>query len=134
MNFTYTATGSIQIGGCVHIGFKPYFPSLYVAGDVVFRRDKAFKGKFEQLVIKRVILNRDFYTLMQPIFVYMDRENACWLEYELITQDEAMILVERYWANWEANNAQRALQCQPCNHRPKRPFPNEVLCSDPFPH
>lgn len=101
---TYEATGGIRLQGCAGIQLAAFLYYDYEIGSIVFNRHKAARGIYEKVAIKdvrfpelpqrqrRKIMN---YASMQPL--YIDTFNAYWNEYDLVSYDQAKVLVENFF-------------------------------------
>jgi hypothetical protein len=55
------------------------------------------RGLYERIAIKDVQVKNNQYTEGKNAVLYVDTFNAIWNEWDLITREEADILVEEYW-------------------------------------
>ena len=99
MNFTYTAEGGLRLGGCACVSHKFCFQHRFEVGAKLFICDKAsLEGKLKPVVIKHVLINFDHG---QPIFIYRETLNRCFLEEELCTKQEAIDLALEFCEDQE---------------------------------
>jgi hypothetical protein len=97
--FYYTGSGSISVNGCSYYYLKKFLQYAYKPGDVLFSLPNAKKGKLEKVVIKlvRVISKRqDLYGAYK--FLYQDTLNGLWSEDELVTEANALLEAQDYYA------------------------------------
>ena len=90
MDFTYQAVGGPKISGCANYKLKIFRYYLFGIGSIVFVKAKAMKGIFEKIAIKKVTFHGPYINL------YFDTFNAAWNENELVSYDNALILVNAY--------------------------------------
>lgn len=119
MNYTYTATGSIRLGGCSGYRWVKHYRFAFDIGSTVFLKPKAMKGVFEKVVIKDVRFPRKTdptrrllcrFCELYPI--YVDTLNALFNEEELVTWEEAVELVTAYEEKLRNDLEQLALNCK----------------------
>jgi hypothetical protein len=101
MDFSYSATGTIRVGGCSSYKWAENVIHLYEIGDVLYSKSKASRGFFEKVVIKNAIFPKHEiqnqrkklckYCNLNP--VYMDTLNSLWNEEDLIPFSQANSLV-----------------------------------------
>lgn len=93
----YDATGGINVNGCSGFGLEPDYGLIYSVGERVWILAKARKGMVESVVIKRHSRNRRrsgiSYEGTDWQIAYTDTFNRVWLEYELVTEQEAAEMV-----------------------------------------
>lgn len=119
MNFTYTATGSIRVGGCSSYKWSYNYRYAFAIGSILYLKPKALKGVLEKVVVKDVRFPRksdptrrllcrfcDLYPL------YVDTLNALFNEEELITREEAVELIRDYQEKLRNDQEQLALNCK----------------------
>jgi hypothetical protein len=97
--FYYTGSGNLSLNGCSYYYLVKYLQYQWKPGDVLFSLPNAKKGKMEKVVIKlvRVISKRaDLYGAYK--FLYQDTFNALWSEDELISEADALLEVQDYYA------------------------------------
>ncbi len=103
-DFSYTASGSISLGGCASYKMAIYLYFQYQIGSFVFSKEKALKGVYETIVIKKVEFPN--YNIL-----YTDTYNALWSENELVPYSQAKILVDNYFEWRDETLKQLALKC-----------------------
>lgn len=99
MPFEHQASGRVRVNGCAGLSLEKNYPALYAVGDRVWIRQKAARGKFESVVVKRVrikVTDAPSYGGVEIVVVYADTFNRVWIEFELASQAEAETLVESY--------------------------------------
>jgi len=108
----YEGEGVISIGSCTKYYEKQKLTIKYTAGDTLFLKYKAIKGKIEKITIKeiRVVSNRSIYGAFA--FVYVDTMNSLYTDKDLCTEIEALNLAETYY-NYQIYLAELAKN--PCN-------------------
>lgn len=89
----YESSGGVRVNGCAGSDFSRNFPMRFSPGDRVWIERKARNGKMESVVISRSHINKAGEGF---VAVYVDTFNRVWLEYELIDQGEAKILLEAH--------------------------------------
>jgi hypothetical protein len=95
MDFTYVGSGGFKLGGCAVVRKEACYNHKYEVGSTVYICDKAAnKGKLEPIYIKKVRINFDKFNF--PVVVYQEKNNRCFLEYELCTHQEALELAIMY--------------------------------------
>ena len=90
MNFTYEATGGIQIFGCSAYKLIHFRYYQYRIGSLLFSKQKARRGIYEKIAVKDVKFPNAYVNL------YVDTFNGLWTEDELVSYENAVILVEQY--------------------------------------
>lgn len=90
MDFTYQASGGIEIFGCSGYSLRYLRRYRYREGSILFSKQKAMKGVYEKIAIKNVRFPNEFVNL------YVDTLNGFWNEDEIIPYETAKILVEDY--------------------------------------
>ena len=100
MDFSYSATGAIRIGGCSSYKWAENTIHLYEIGDVLYSKSKALRGFLEKVVIKNTIF---------PI--YVDTLNSLWNEEDLISFSQANSLVLEAKIEKAAAKENLAFQC-----------------------
>jgi len=90
MDFVYEATGGIKLFGCssYSLGILRYFK--YRIGSILFSKQKAMRGIYEKIAIKKVLFPTEYVNL------YMDTFNGLWNEDEIVSYETAVSLVEHY--------------------------------------
>lgn len=120
MDFTYTASGSANIGGCSRYKLAEYVYYAFGIGSVVYSKPKALKGVFEKIVIKNVRFPKTYFKASRKSVcrsctlspLYIDTLNAYWNEEELVTYDDAKVLAEEYYIYTNAQREQLAIECK----------------------
>lgn len=92
----YTGQGSIALNGCCTFYFIPRVEYKYQPGQIVYYKPKAEQGKLEKIVIKKVHVVRNEQTYGKFVFMYIDTLNSIYNQYDLIWEDEAMLLIRDY--------------------------------------
>lgn len=93
---SYTGQGSVAINGCCTYYFIPRVEYKYKPGDIVYYKPKAEQGKLEKIVIKKVHVVRNGQTYGKFVFMYVDTLNSLYNQYDLIWEQEAMLLIKAY--------------------------------------
>lgn len=102
----YEATGSLKFGGCASYKVTIFYSSLYAVGDIVFEKKKAQKGILRKHCIKEVQINS-----VQETPKYMDTFNAFFGQAELVTYDEAIVLIRAAIAQAEEDLENHVINC-----------------------
>lgn len=90
--FQYTATGTVRLKGCFK-GRRTYNVLYrFAEGSVVYRVDKAKRGRLDRVAIKSV---RFVGSPMVPM--YVDTLNALYAEGDLCTHAEALAYATAYY-------------------------------------
>jgi hypothetical protein len=97
MNYNYTGSGFVVIGGCTAINLYVNLTYRFKVGDTCFLRFRAMKGKLEKIVIKEVRVVSNDYTYGAVKFMYIDTFNAIYGEEDLMTEKEAILLAKQYY-------------------------------------
>jgi hypothetical protein len=92
----YTGQGSVALNGCCTFYFIPRVEYKYQPGQIVYYKPKAEQGKLEKIVIKKVHVVRNAQTYGKFVFMYVDTLNSLYNQYDLIWEDEAMLLIRDY--------------------------------------
>lgn len=118
MDHNYTASGAIRIGNCAICAWQVNFCYAFAIGSIAYIKKKALHGVYERVCIKDLRFDIPTETLQkmthcdsfQPL--YIDTCNAFWSEDELVSYNDAKVLVDAYviWRN--ANLQEMALSCQ----------------------
>ena len=90
MDFTYVASGGVQIFGCADYSESYAWNYEFAVGSIVFSKPKALKGVYEKIAIKKVKWIDDYTAF------YTDTFNAHWNQDELVSYDTAKALVKHY--------------------------------------
>lgn len=103
MNYNYTGSGSVKVGGCPGYKWVAYYRYEFAKGSTLYFKPKAKRGIFEKIVIKdvrfpkRINPNNKFVCNSCKTYpLYVDTYNALFNSNELITYEEAVILVKNY--------------------------------------
>jgi hypothetical protein len=99
MPFEYEAEGRVRVNGCAGIAVKENYDMLYGVGDRVWIKKKARMGEAESVVIKRLARRRKrslTYSGLDWQVVYTDTFNRVWMEYELVSEEDATDLILTY--------------------------------------
>ena len=101
MDFTYEASGGVEVFGCSGYELIYFRYYKYRVGSILFSKDKANIGIYEKIAIKDVRFPTPFVNL------YVDTFNGLWNEDELIPYETAQPLVKQYIEkrNADAENA-----------------------------
>jgi hypothetical protein len=119
MDYTYSGSGTVRIGGCSPFEVVINYPILFSLGSVVYSRPKALKGVLERIAIKDVrvfthgILNRSQlarYGYFTPL--YIDTLNGYHNQEDLCGYTEAVELATRYLDRIAAAMEADVLNCR----------------------
>jgi hypothetical protein len=104
MSYYYqNSVGGVRVVGCAGVSVQQNLIVRFLVGDRVYIKKKALVGVIESVVIKRingVFPNYEgFNTAIYPDVNYVDMFNRVWLEYELVTQENAFDLARIYLEN-----------------------------------
>ena len=91
--FTYAGSGTINLYGCGLYRKKINVYYKWAERSILFSKEKARKGRLEEVYIKTVLLNRS-YNQITPI--YKDSYNSLWNEEDLVDANEAILLIQEY--------------------------------------
>lgn len=91
--FNYTGSGTINLIGCGLYRKKINVYYKWAEGSILFSKEKAQKGRLEEIYIKTVLLNRSFNTIIP---IYKDSYNSLWNEEDLVDANEAVLLIQEY--------------------------------------
>lgn len=91
--FSYTGSGTINLYGCGLYRKKINVYYKWAEHSILFSKEKAKKGKLEEIYIKTVLLNRSYN---QIIPIYKDSYNSLWNEEDLVDANEAVVLIQEY--------------------------------------
>ncbi len=102
MDYTFTASGSIRVGGCTEVEAEYFFISRFEVRDTVYNRPKALRGVLRKHVIKEIVgfLDKHDPWGARPCVIcnfpplYIDTYNQFHNEEDLVTYDEALELIE----------------------------------------
>lgn len=120
MDYTYTAIGLLQLGGCADFTLQYYWTYAYAIGSVVYVQRKARKGIYERVYIKDVRLSGIHLRAMQltatPVKgykpLYVDSFNGYWNEDELVSYETATLLINQYLAFAASQAKEMSLLCK----------------------
>ena len=87
MDFTYEATGGIEIFGCSTYNAEITYHPIFQIGDILYSKEKAMHGIYEEIAVKKILF---------PTYLYVDTFNALWNQRELVTYEVATALIEQY--------------------------------------
>lgn len=90
---SYTGSGTINLYGCGLYRKKINVFYKWAEGSILFSKEKAQKGRLEEVYIKTVLLNRSYN---QIIPIYKDSYNSLWNEEDLVEEADAVILIQEY--------------------------------------
>jgi len=112
-NFNYTSSNGLRVGNCAICTYQCVLNYKFNIGDLAYNKNKANKGKLEKIYIKKIILSsfcnyrcKDF----SPIYVSM--LNSFYNEKDLISLEEATVIVKQYQDYINALKEQLALDCK----------------------
>lgn len=108
MDFTYEASGGIQVFGCASYKLVWFRRYRYRIGSIVFDKHKALKGIYEKVAIKDVRFPNPYVDL------YVDTFNGLWNENELVSYETATEIIEEYIL---IRNAQLEEAVRMCKYR-----------------
>jgi hypothetical protein len=118
MDFSYTASGKVNVGGCAPYELDVYIYYRFAIGSVVYSKPKARKGVFEKVVIKNVRFPRRFDPTrtrmgyrsdLSPL--YIDTLNGLFNEWDLVSYSDAVSIVAAYEEAKESQLQKLALDC-----------------------
>ena len=117
MNFQYTASGSVKLGGCSNYKLIIFFYYAFGIGSIVFSKPKALKGIYEKIVIKNVRIPEQYHNNTTCRYctltaLYIDTLNAYWNENELVSYDDAHELIKDYIVRRNALAENAAFKCK----------------------
>jgi hypothetical protein len=90
MDYTYQATGGIQMIGCSSYKLIHFRHYKYRIGSILFSKEKAMRGIYEKIAVKSVRFPNPYVNL------YVDTFNALWNEDEIVSYETAVGLVKEY--------------------------------------
>lgn len=96
MTLFYNASGFINIYGCSEIERRINVNYKWGERSVVYVKPKAIQGIFEKVAIKKVFMNNFKGNLNPYAPIYQDTLNSLYNEDELISEFEAISLVQDY--------------------------------------
>jgi hypothetical protein len=97
MNLTYIGNGIINISGCAEVELDVFYTFQFARGSEAYVCKSATKGILQEIMIKRVLLNRNRYGKIVPI--YQDTLNGLYNEWDLCSQASAISLATAYYQN-----------------------------------
>lgn len=106
MDFTYEATGGIQLFGCSSYTLTHLRYYKYREGSILFSKQKAIKGVYEKIAIKKVLFPTQYVNL------YVDTFNGLWNEDELVSYQTAVSLVQNYIERRNAEYEESVRRCK----------------------
>ena len=89
----YAASGKIHFFGCGLYRKKLNVYYKWAEGSILFSKQKAMKGRLEEIYIKTVLLNRSYN---QIIPIYKDSYNSLWNEEDLVEESDAISLIQDF--------------------------------------
>ena len=99
-SYAYVASGGVEVFNCAGVGSAFFVSTRYGPGDIAFSIFAANKGILEKVCIKTVALNcitRACARAGAGCFpLYKDKYNSVWLDENLVTQAEAIVLAQNY--------------------------------------
>jgi hypothetical protein len=90
MDYEYTMSGGLRVAGCTHVTLSVFRHFKYSPGSLVYACFEAQKGILEEVMIKKIKLLKNRHTYNRIVPLYVDRNNAVYMEEELCTQAEAV--------------------------------------------
>lgn len=102
----YEATGSVKFGGCASYKFTIFISSYYNIGDIVFEKKKAQRGILRRHCIKQVQVDS-----VQDTPRYVDTFNAFFRQDELISYDDAIVLIRTAISQAEEELENHVINC-----------------------
>jgi hypothetical protein len=113
MDFTYIATGQINVGGCSDYLSQEILYWQFAVNSIVFSKPAALKGKYERIAIKEVIFNNIGNMCRGCNYrpIYKDSYNALWSEEELVAYSDAVEIVDNFYVVQAARIERNALKC-----------------------
>ncbi len=105
MDFTYVATGGVQVFNCADCKFSITRHYEFPIGSILFIKAKAMKGLYRRVVIKEVRFPSAYVNL------YVDTLNALWNEDELVSHQTAIALIQQYTITRHAELEQIVKMC-----------------------
>ena len=90
MDYTYVATGGFSIFGCSDYTLYHNRRTAFSIGSILFSKQKALKGTYEKVCIKKILFPSKYINL------YVDTFNALWNENELVSYNTAVALVKHF--------------------------------------
>lgn len=99
-HFSYEGSGGVDVFRCADVTKTTIFVTKYGPGDIAFSEFAARNGILEKICIKTVSLNcipRNCAVAGAGCFpLYKDKFNSVWLDDNLLTQSEAIVIVQAY--------------------------------------
>ena len=109
MDYTYTTTGGVLVGGCVPFEVNFFYITRFNIGSIVLSKKKKKKGIFEKIAIKDIRFSNKnahpFGTSMKRYNyapLYIDSYNGYHNEEDLCGYSEASALAEAYRIKYAA--------------------------------
>ena len=103
MDFTYEATGGIEVFGCPAYSMAITYHPIFQIGDILYSKKKAMHGVYEKIAVKKILF---------PAYLYVDTFNALWNQRELVTYEVATALIEQYITIRNAQATRAAKLCR----------------------
>lgn len=98
--YSYEGSGGVEVYNCATVGNAYYISTRYGPGDIAFSIFAANKGILEKVCIKTVALNCTARACARSgagcFPLYKDKYNSVWLDENLVTQAEAIVLAQAY--------------------------------------
>jgi hypothetical protein len=94
---------SITFRGCANVSVTKRYQLRFGSGGIAYIRTQARKGVLEKVAIRQV--SHPDPVNSPGMFNYKDSLNGLWLETELCTWEEAVVLAEAYWLDVMADQA-----------------------------
>lgn len=119
-NFTYMASGSLTLGGCSEFRATRTLYYAFAIGSFVYNKDKAMKGIYEKVVIKKIHFVGTYVDPLKSWLVclncnltpiYTDTFNAVWDEDDLVSYSDATVLINEYFELQDILAKEAALKC-----------------------
>jgi hypothetical protein len=99
-SYTYEGSGGVEVFNCARVGSAYFVSTRYGPGDIAFSISAAKKGILEKVCIKTVALNCTRRACARSgagcFPLYRDKYNSVWLDENLVTQANAIILAQAY--------------------------------------
>jgi hypothetical protein len=96
LTYDEVGSGGAKARGCALIGLVTPLVTAFDIGDIVYAEAKARRGVLEKIVIKAIRPVAARRTHPRDVVLYVDTFNGLWNERDLVTRDEAELLVEEY--------------------------------------
>jgi hypothetical protein len=94
-SFVCFASGKIGFLGCFGVSVKENYVVMFEVGSRVFVKKKIRQKKMESIVIKRTnVIFPSVWNGIVPSVMYVDTTNRVWDEGELVSEEDALILLQ----------------------------------------